>query len=52
MQRGKQSGRIPINPELREQLQAEKRGKENWTDLLQRIYTEWQLLKEQCKTHE
>jgi len=41
MQRGKQEGRIPIDPELRNQLQAEKRGEENWTDLLRRIYTEW-----------
>lgn len=46
MQRGKQQGRIPIDIELRNLLQAEKRGQENWTELLRRIYTEWRQLKE------
>lgn len=41
IQRGKQVARIPIDPELRNQIQQEKRGEENWTDVLRRIYTEW-----------
>jgi hypothetical protein len=40
-QRGNQPSRIPIETELRDRLQNEKRGKENWSQLLSRIYTEW-----------
>ena len=38
---GTQVARIPIEPEVRDKLQLEKRGKENWTQLLDRIYREW-----------
>jgi hypothetical protein len=40
-QRGNQPSRIPIETDLRNLLQEEKRGKENWSQLLGRIYTEW-----------
>jgi hypothetical protein len=40
-QRGNQPSRIPIETDLRDLLQGEKRGKENWSQLLRRIYAEW-----------
>lgn len=46
-QRGKQTGRIPIETDLRDRLQEEKRGKENWSQLLRRIYTEWRECKQE-----
>ena len=41
MQKDRQEGRIPVERRLRDKLQAEKRGEENWSDLLRRIYDEW-----------